>query len=554
EPPWYGTVCPVVWEDGGSNPASYPIGLIMRFDRSTFLPMTEKIHFDVDKTIYDLLHDSAERFGQKVALNYRQSALTYSQLLGEVYKLSGKLRFCGVGKADRVFVIMPNSPGLVIAYFAIFRIGAVAVPLSIGSTHVEIDALLSHSRPTAGITTTQTSQAVERALLLNDVNPAVLISEWDEASEHRYTIFKEASPRSTVHGGPPSPEDPAVMLYTAGTTGRPKGVILTHRNIVSNTYSCQKAMPVSDSDIFLAFLPMYHSFAFTTCTVLPVLLGSTTVILPGPKKELIIDAVCRFGVTVFIGIPGLYAILSRADSTIASLFDRVRFFVSGAAPLSLQTIEAFSKLYRGPLLEGYGLTEAAPVVSLNPIDGVQKAGSIGLPLPDVSVRVVDESGCDIPPGEIGELLVRGPNVMQGYFGDADATHEKIRDGWLYTGDMARMDGDGYICIEDRKDDMILVQGSNVYPHEIEDTIRTIEGVVDVAVVGIADGHRGKRPVAVVQALEGAMIDEECILAHCREHLSKHKAPRHVHFWSELPLSPLGKPLKREIREILNSRK
>jgi long-chain acyl-CoA synthetase len=237
--------------------------------------------------------------------------------------------------------------------------------------------------------------------------------------------------------------------------------------------------------------------------------------------------------------------LARADSGAASLFDIVRFFVSGAAPLSLQTIEAFSKRYKGPLLEGYGLTEAAPVVSLNPFDGVQKAGSIGVPVPDVSVRVIDENGADLAAGEVGELLVKGQNVMTGYFADADATRDKIRDGWLYTGDMARIDPDGYIYIVDRKDDMMLVQGANVYPSEIEDTIRSIAGVVDVAVVGVADQHLGKRPVAVIQRAEGASFDEAEVIAHCRKRLSAHKAPRHVHLWDALPLSTLGKPLKRD---------
>ena len=242
--------------------------------------------------------------------------------------------------------------------------------------------------------------------------------------------------------------------------------------------------------------------------------------------------------------------MALADQAAIRCFDTVRFFVSGAAPLSIRTIELFSRKYRAPLLEGYGLTEAAPVVSLNPHDGIRKNGSIGVPLPSVSVRVVGESGEELARGEVGELQVKGPNVMSGYFADDAATEKRIADGWLRSGDMARMDRDGYIYIVDRKDDMILVQGANVYPHEIEDLIRNIPGVLEVAVVGVSDSHLGKRPVAIVQLAEGAALDEQTIIEHCREGLSAHKAPRRVHFWEEMPLSPLGKPLKRRIREIL----
>jgi len=498
-----------------------------------------------------LLCASAERFGQKPAAHCLSSTFSYARLLDEANRLADLLHGQGVRKGDRVFIALPNSPAFVIAYFAVFKLGAIAVPLSPSFTPTEMASLIAHSKPVAGVVCEDTREAVEDSAELADSKPVLVTAAWDASGDIRYSVSG-----GSVGVGPredgPSSHDPAVIIYTSGTTGSPKGVVLSHRNIISNVQGCRAAMPVSGEDVFTAFLPMYHSFGFTVCTVLPVALGATSVILPGPKKELIAESVKRFSITVFIGIPALYGILARADSAGASLFDTVRFFVSGAAPLPLSTIEAFSGRYKAPLLEGYGLTEAAPVVSLNPFEGVQKAGSIGLPLPGISVRVVDESDKDLPTGEIGELLVKGPNVMTGYFADDAATRDKVRDGWLYTADMARMDEEGYIYIEDRKDDMILVQGANVYPHEIEDVIRDMPGVLEVAVVGAADSHRGKRPVAVVQCAKGASLDEATVLAHCREHLSGHKVPRSVHFWDALPLSLLGKPLKRRIREILSS--
>ncbi len=513
--------------------------------------MDKTIHSSRGETLYELLCASAGRFGQKPALYYLSSMFTYGRVLDEVNRLADLLSKQGVGKGDRVFIAMPNSPAFTIAYFAAFKLGAIAVPLSTSFTPTEMASLIDHSKPIAGLVSEEMRHAVEESVKLAGISPVLVTAGWDAAGEIQYSVSGSRGPieveRSII-----APADSAVIIYTSGTTGRPKGVVLSHRNIISNTRSCRAAMPVSEADVFVAFLPMYHSFGFTVCTILPVLLGSTCVVLPGPKKELIAAAVKRSSVTAFIGIPALYGILARADETTASLFDTVRFFVSGAAPLPVSTIEAFSKRYKGPLLEGYGLTEAAPVVSFNPFDGVRKAGSIGAPVPGVKVRVVDESGDDLPPDEIGELLVKGPNVMTGYFSDDAATRDKMRDGWLYTGDMARIDRDGYIYIEDRKDDMILVQGANVYPHEIEDSIRSISGVIDVAVVGVTDSHLGKRPVAVIQRAEGASLEKATILAHCREHLSGHKVPRRLHFWDTLPLSPLGKPLKRKIREMLNS--
>lgn len=513
--------------------------------------MEETLGSGGGETLYELLCASAERFGDKPATHYLSSTFTYARLLDEVNRLADLLGEHGVGKKDRVFIALPNSPAFVVTYFAIFKLGAVAVPLSPGFTPGEMASLIAHSKPVAGVICEATRLSVDEGTKIAATAPILVTAAWDESGDIRYSI---SGGRAGVgpRYGEASVHDPALIIYTSGTTGRPKGVVLSHRNIMSNVKGCRAAMPVSDADVFTAFLPMYHSFGFTACTVLPVALGATSVILPGPKKELIAEAVKRLSITVFIGIPALYGILARADAAAASLFDSVRFFVSGAAPLPLSTIEAFSRRHKAPLLEGYGLTEAAPVVSLNPFAGVQKAGSIGLPLPGISVRVVDESDEDLPTGEIGELVVKGPNVMTGYFADDAATRDKIRDGWLYTADMARMDEEGYIYIEDRKDDMILVQGANVYPHEIEDSIRGIPGVLEVAVVGAPDSHRGKRPVAVVQCAKGAALDEATVLAHCREHLSGHKVPRSVHFWEALPLSPLGKPLKRKVREILSS--
>ena len=492
---------------------------------------------------------SAARFSGKPALHYSSATLSYAELSSEVDRLAEVLAGVGITRGDRVFLFLPNSAAFFVSYLAVFKLGAVAVPLSTSFTPAEIGALLKHSQPSAGIVLDGLLSTVEAGLAQAEFKLTLITVGWDAGGNMRYSAPENVAPSSSALAEVLS-ADPAVILYTSGTTGSPKGVVLSHRNIISNAISCSAALPVSQDDVFITLIPMYHSFGFTVCTMLPLLLGATCVVLPGPKKDLMPSAVKRFGVTVFVGIPALFGIMARAEQSTVSSFDTVRFFVSGAAPLPVRTIETFSTKYRAPLLEGYGLTEASPVVSLNPLDGVRKNGSVGLPLPGVSVKVVGEEGEEMPSGGIGELLVKGRNVMSGYFRDEVATKERIADGWLRSGDMARMDRDGYIYIEDRKDDMILVQGANVYPHEIEDLIRDIPGVLEVAVVGLPDSHLGKRPVAVVQRAKGASVEEATVIEHCRRSLSAHKVPRRVHFWDELPLSPLGKPLKRQIRDLL----
>ena len=500
------------------------------------------------QTLYDLLRISTDQQAQKPALVDGSTVVSYESLLSSAERLAAQLADLGVGSGQRVLIAMPNSAAFAAAYFGVFAAGAVAVPLSLYLKAKEMHVVAEHSQPAAVVLADEVQRRVEDALLPLSPKPALLRSCAPDGSAIRFELIARGRGRQDSFERPP--ERTALILYTSGTTGRPKGVVLSHQNIISNAIACAESLPVGDSDVFILFLPMFHSFGFTVCLVLPILLGATSVILSAIKRDLVAEAVESHRVTVFVGIPALYGLMARSDDAYASKFESVRFFISGAAPLAVPTIEASAQRFDAPLLEGYGLTEASPVVSLNPFDKERKAGSVGLPLPGVGVRVVNESGSDVPVGTIGELLVRGPNVMAGYWRDDAATAERIRDGWLYTGDMARLDEDGYIYIEDRKDDMILVQGANVYPSEVEGVIRGVTGVAEVAVVGVVDSHLGKRPVAVVQPVAGAALTEEMILAICRQHLADYKVPRQVIFWDQLPVSPIGKPLKRSILALL----
>jgi len=295
-------------------------------------------------------------------------------------------------------------------------------------------------------------------------------------------------------------------------------------------------------------LPLFHSFGATVCMILPLLAGAEIVLQTAFAPLPVLEALEKQEVTVFAGVPAMFAVLTKCRTSREYDLRSLRACISGGAPLPLEVLSGFQERYGVVLVEGYGPTEASPVVSANPPQGVQKPGSVGLPILGVEVRIVDDAGQDLPTGEVGEIIVAGDNVMQGYWQDATATAEAIKDGWLYTGDLGKLDADGYLYIVDRKKDMIIVGGTNVYPREVEDVIARMPQVAEVAVVGRPDSVRGERVRAVIVPAEGIELSAEQVISHSRQHLAPFKVPRIVEFRESLPKSALGKVLKRELRE------
>jgi long-chain acyl-CoA synthetase len=343
-------------------------------------------------------------------------------------------------------------------------------------------------------------------------------------------------------------EDVVAILYTSGTTGRPKGAMLTHRNLISNTSSIQEALHFEPGrDIFLVVLPMFHSFAATVGMLFPLLHGCTVVPLPRFEPELVARTIEATRATIFLGVPSMYAVFLRLADEFIETFSSLRFCVSGGAALPMEILERFEARFGKLIYEGDGPTECSPVTCVNPIGGLRKPASVGLPIPEVEMRILDEAGAELADGTVGEICVRGPNVMKGYWGRPEDTREAFFGEWFRTGDLGCRDGDGYFFIVDRKKDMVIVNGMNVYPRIIEDILYRHPAVRDAAVVGRPHKLHGEIPVAYIVLKEGGTSSEKDILDFCRQSLGRHEIPRRVHFRADLPRTATGKILKRELR-------
>jgi long-chain acyl-CoA synthetase len=343
-----------------------------------------------------------------------------------------------------------------------------------------------------------------------------------------------------------SEHDLAVIIYTSGTTGRPKGAMLSHGNLLHNIESCRIVLETVNLDRVAVLLPMFHSYMITVGMFLPLLVGGTMVLVKSLNQpRQILQELCVRQATILPAIPQLYRTLAASPMPIQLPF---RICISGSAPLPVQVLKDFEAKFGIPLIEGYGLSEASPVVAKNPIHGVRKAGSIGLPIPNVEMSVQDESGNLLGVNEIGEICVRGGNVMLGYWNNPEETAKAIRAGWLLTGDVGYRDADGYYYITDRKKDMLLVNGNNVYSREIEEVIHQFPGVKEAAVIGVPDTRRGEQPIAFVTADEGQAIEEKALLQFVRSKLADYKVPKHVVFVPALPRNATGKILKTTLRK------
>jgi long-chain acyl-CoA synthetase len=451
----------------------------------------------------------------------------------------------GVRKGDRVGILLKNCPEFIFTLYAALKSGATVVPINTFLKAPEIQHILDDCQLKCLVTSEdfdETVSKLERVTVvplsaLSTGVPPLVVNPRDEPTATWPSI---------------NPDDLAVIIYTSGTTGKSKGAMLTHANIASNVLSCVKALEETKDDRLTLLLPMFHSFMLTVCIFTPLSMGAGIVLIKSVQPfKATMREIIHNRATILVGIPQLFQAL--ADAKIPFWLHwvlKLRLAVSGAAPLPGETLAKFDRKFRFPLLEGYGLSEASPVVSFNPIRGVRKAGSVGLPLPDIEVRIFDDHGHEQPPGEVGEIAVRGPNVMRGYYNQPEETAATLRHGWLRTGDMGRKDDDGYIYIVDRRKEMLLVRGMNVYPREIEEVLHRFPNVREAAVVPKPDEKRGEVPIAFVSAVDGATLDSNEILRLCRDQLADYKIPREVRIMDELPRTATGKIAKLELKKLV----
>ena len=502
---------------------------------------------------YELISFHAKKRKNKVALLVEDRKITYKELLQSVDKLAAFLEDKGVKEDDKVALFLRNSPEFIYSIFAVSKIGAILVPINTFLKEDELTYILEDSGSSVLI-----ASAIHDKVVNNSKASTLcefIIWEGEEAVKgEQNLLFEDAlSMELTSEHVVRELEDTAVVIYTSGTTGKPKGAMLSNQNVISNAFSGQKTINVKAKDRAIVFLPMFHSFTFSIGVMLPLSVGGSLVIIKSIQPfSNIFKQVLTKRVTLFFGIPDVYNALAKAKLPWYFMwFNRLRVFISGAAALQPKTLDAMSKKFkRASLLEGYGLSEASPAVCMNTLKK-QKAGSVGTALYGYEMKIVDEDMNEVPNGGIGDIITRGDNIMQGYLGRPEATSETIVNGWLLTGDMGYMDDEGFLFIVDRKKDLIISKGINVYPREIEEVIDVYEGVSASAVIGIIDERSGEVPIVYIELAEGVEdFDEVGLKKYMREHLANYKIPKQIHIISELPKNATGKVLKRVLKEEL----
>jgi long-chain acyl-CoA synthetase len=486
-----------------------------------------------------LLTGSASAHGDRIAVRHETTALTYARLDDLSARTAALLQARGVRPGDRVAVIMPNVLHFPVAYYGILRAGAVVVPMNPLLKAREIAFTLRDSGARTVLTSPMSAAEAAEAAATTETDCLVVEPAGFDA------LLECTEPLPAVVDA--ADTDLAVILYTSGTTGTPKGAELTHRNLLSNTATAvQTLFHVGPGDMLFGGLPLFHAFGQTCALNTAVAAGATLTLLTRFDPAAALETIRRDAVTVLLGVPTMYAALLHAELPDGFDAARLRLAVCGGASLPVEVLHGFEKRFGVDVLEGYGLSETSPVAAFNPPDRPRKPGSIGLPVRGVELRLVREDGTTAGPGEVGEIAIRGENVMAGYHNRPRATADAIRDGWFHTGDLARVDEDGYYFIVDRKKDMIIRGGYNVYPREVEEVLYKHPAVAEAAVVGVPDPLLGEEVAAVVVLKPEAHATAEEIRDHVKAQVAAYKYPRVVTITEALPKGPTGKILKREI--------
>jgi long-chain acyl-CoA synthetase len=554
ERPWYGH-----WPEGVSKTIDYP-----------------------DIAVHELLRRTAKAHPDWTAITFYGKRIAYREFDELADRFAAGLHRIGVKPGDRVSLLLPNTPHFLIAFFGVLRAGGIVVQTNPLYTPRELEGLYSD----AGVTTVvvldlfwhnlvkaKPRTPVERVVVcdvaeylrspLRQLYPikrrrdlkkqghwplAIPAEPWI----HRFRDVIRSEPKPGLEPQVNPAEDVAVLQYTGGTTGIPKGAMLTHRNLVANALQAVAWLPTAgeQQERFLGVLPLFHVYGLTTAMTGPVALGADIILHPNPREiKAILKLVNKTKPSIFPGVPTMYIAILRHPNVAKYDLRSIKACISGSAPLPNEVRHEFEAVTGGKLVEGYGLTEASPITHANPLAGLIKEG-IGIPFPDTEARVVemDDPAKGVAQGQIGELAVRGPQVMKGYWNKPEETALVLRDGWLLTGDIAKMDEDGYFFIVDRKKDMILCSGYNVYPRDVEEVLFMHPAVQEAAAIGVPDPYRGESVKAFIILKPGAKTTAEDIIAFCKDKLAPFKVPKQVEFTTDLPKTMVGKVLRRELRE------
>ncbi len=503
------------------------------------------------KSLASLLVETAVRMPDRVAVRFAGTDTTFAQLDKMSNQIANYLKSRDIGPGQHVALYCINSPHFMASYFGILKTGATVVPINLLLHPEEVLYLLNDSEAVALIYHEVTDKAV--AALhpkLENIKTFVAIGKTAVDTADSFEAIVSEGPADPILVEPDEEHDVASLLYTGGTTGLPKGAMLTHNNLLSNVASAVKALKIDQyDDIFITVLPMFHSFGATVGFLSPVAAGSKVVAVPQFAPEATCKIIQEEKVTVFLGVPTMYAMMANLPDDTNYDLSSLRMCISGGAAMPVPVLERFEKRYGVTIYEGDGPTECSPVTCVNPIGGKRKLLSVGLPVPNVEMKILDDDGNELPPGTIGEVCVRGANVMKGYWKRPEETAQAFHGEWFRTGDLGKMDEEGYFYLVDRKKDMIIVHGINVYPRQVEEVIYKHPAVAEAAVIGIPDDFHGELPKAFVALKAGYDLKPNEIIHFCREHLGRFEVPRRVEILDSLPKSGAGKILKRELRQM-----
>ncbi|MFQ5795936.1 MAG: long-chain fatty acid--CoA ligase [Candidatus Bipolaricaulia bacterium] len=522
-----------------------------------------------------LLEETVKHYRDRTAIRFFGQRISYGELNGWVDRCAAAFHELGIRKGDRISISLPNLPQFVIAFYGALRVGATVIQTNPLYTERELKEILNDAGAKAIVTlrrlyprvkVIQKETSLEHIIVTSIRDFLPTLKRWlyplaqmrhgmrvrvPQDAAHDLMTMLAAAPATlpTVEIDPH--EDVALLQYTGGTTGTPKGVMLTHYNLVVNTLQARAwfAKSREGEEVIMAALPFFHVYGMTVALNLSIYLAATMILVPRFEIDEILELINAYCPTLFPGVPTMYVAINNHPKLDRYRISSIRECISGSAPLPVEVKAKFEELTGGKLVEGYGLSEASPVTHSNLLYGEQVTGSIGIPIPDTDVKIVDlKTGEDLGVGEVGELAIRGPQVMKGYWKRPEETDAVLQNGWLYTGDIAQMDEQGYFYIVDRKKDLILASGYNVYPREVEEVLFEHPQVAEAAVVGVPDPYRGETVKAYIVLKADGTLTENELRTFCTGKLAKYKIPTEFEFRDELPKSMIGKVLKRELRE------
>ncbi|MFZ3589511.1 long-chain-fatty-acid--CoA ligase [Bacillus sp. DJP31] len=525
----------------------------------------EHIATDIEipnKSLPQILQDTTKGYPTNIALSFYHKEITYTELSMAVGAFASALQQKGINKGDRVAIMLPNCPQYVISFYGALTVGGVVTQVNPMLVERELQHILKDSGAETIVIfdalyprfkAIQSETTIKNVIVVS-LQPTEHSFEPDQVFDH----FLRSGNGKVSYVEINSMEDVAVLQYTGGTTGRSKGAMLTHRNLVANIAQCVEFFKddfTFGQECFLTVIPMFHVFGMTACMNFAIYTGANSIMLPRFELEEVLNTIKEKKPTIFPGVPTMYVAITNHPEAEKYGIDSIRMCNSGSAPMPVELLREFERKTGARILEGFGLSEASPVTHCNPLFAERKPGTVGIGYPSTEYKVVDlaDGIHEVPPGELGELIIRGPQIMKGYWNMPEETANTLRNGWLFTGDIARMDDEGYVSIVDRKKDMIIAGGFNIYPRDIEEILYEHPSVQEAVAVGVPDEYRGETVKVVLVLKAGKEATEQEIMLYCKENMSAYKVPTIVEFRTELPKTNVGKILRRVIKEENNTK-